>query len=265
MDLGLPLAEEFQNHLILLAYYYLPDNTSGVQRAVRLAKYLPRNGFRCHVISSSHPAELTCIAGVAHVPNEQIGRSSAVWLGRVATFVQRFLPYNEQLPWVPHASSPLLPVQYREYRYNDPPSPAFPPAAILSPAPTFPETKTSPLPNKGAASFPEAPPTKLPRAPQPPRPPAASESNRGKDSTQPGERARTASPDRSRSKPQHSPGAKRAAGSPGLARSVAPKPPARLLSGSRPQRGLSPATTAPSGLIAVSLTPRSALHAPHFS
>src|ERR1035438_2376003 len=103
MDLGLPLAEEFQNHLILLAYYYLPDNTSGVQRAVRLAKYLPRNGFRCHVISSSHPAELTCIAGVAHVPNEQIGRSSAVWLGRVATFVQRFLPYNEQLPWVPHA------------------------------------------------------------------------------------------------------------------------------------------------------------------
>jgi glycosyltransferase involved in cell wall biosynthesis len=84
--------------VILLAYYYLPDNTSGVQRAVRLAKYLPADGSRCYVVCSSHAGKLTGNPGVLHVPAAGAG---ARW-SRLADTVQRFLPYNEQLPWVPH-------------------------------------------------------------------------------------------------------------------------------------------------------------------
>ena len=85
--------------LILLAYYYLPDNTSGVQRAVRLAKYLPRRGCPTTVICSGHAGE-TPLPNVLHVPRGGMPPAQrAAW----AAALQRVLPYNEQLPWVPHA------------------------------------------------------------------------------------------------------------------------------------------------------------------
>jgi glycosyltransferase involved in cell wall biosynthesis len=95
----LPTAEK---NLILLAFYYLPDNTSGVQRAVRLAKYLPSVGSRCYVVCSSHAGVLADRPEVVHVPKQdppqEVQRKSGF-----AERIQRLLPYNEQLPWVPHA------------------------------------------------------------------------------------------------------------------------------------------------------------------
>jgi glycosyltransferase involved in cell wall biosynthesis len=85
--------------VILLAYYYLPDNTSGVQRAVRFGKYLPTDGSHCYVICSSHAGDLADNPDVLHVPS---GAASTRW-SAVAAILQRILPYNEQLPWVPHA------------------------------------------------------------------------------------------------------------------------------------------------------------------
>ena len=89
-------------NLLLLAYYFLPTNTSGVQRAVRLAKYLPECGVPTSVIASSSSGELPD-SGIYHVPNRATMNSPARLLGRIAQAVQRILPYNEQLPWVPHA------------------------------------------------------------------------------------------------------------------------------------------------------------------
>lgn len=91
--------------LILLAYYYLPDNTSGVQRAVRLAKYLPRHGYDTTVVCSSHAGELPGAPGIVHVPSQATLWQHANRWSRLAAWVQRLLPYNEQLPWVPHAIS----------------------------------------------------------------------------------------------------------------------------------------------------------------
>lgn len=94
--------ETEEQNLILLAYYYLPDNTSGVQRATRLAKYLPANGSHCYVVCSSHAGTLADAPDVVHVPKAD-APPGARRQSRLAETIQRFLPYNEQLPWVPHA------------------------------------------------------------------------------------------------------------------------------------------------------------------
>lgn len=102
----MPPAAEPHSHeksLILLAYYYLPDNTSGVQRAVRLAKYLPQHGYNTNVVCSSHAGELGNATDVIHVPSKSNPLPQANFWSRWARRTQRILPYNEQLPWVPHA------------------------------------------------------------------------------------------------------------------------------------------------------------------
>jgi len=89
------------HRVILLAYYFPPDNTSGVQRAVRIAKYLPHFGFQTDVVTSSHagidagrPGAFYAPTGDSHAPEYQ------QVLARIA---QRVAPYNERIEWVPHA------------------------------------------------------------------------------------------------------------------------------------------------------------------
>jgi hypothetical protein len=90
-------------HFLLFAYYYPPWNTSGVQRATRIAKYLPESGYVPHVICSSAEGIPENAPGVHHVPNP----ATEAEAGRASRWAERFqravLPYNEQLPWVPHA------------------------------------------------------------------------------------------------------------------------------------------------------------------
>jgi len=90
-------------NILLLAYYYLPQITSGVQRAVRFAKYLPRSGYPTFVVCSNPGEGVSPLPRVAHVPNQATRIPKNSRLERLAVRVQRFLPYNEQLPWAPHA------------------------------------------------------------------------------------------------------------------------------------------------------------------
>ncbi len=87
--------------VILFAYYYLPDNTSGVQRAVRIARYLPQFGFDTVVIASSHAGIEPRQPNVEHVPTVESHASRRQ--EALARFAQRIAPYNERLEWVPHA------------------------------------------------------------------------------------------------------------------------------------------------------------------
>jgi glycosyltransferase involved in cell wall biosynthesis len=98
--------------VIIIAYYYLPDNTSGVQRAVRMAKYLPLYGLDPIVIASSHAGVKPALASVEYVPlpGNHASRHKEV-LARVA---QRIAPYNERLEWVPHAIHAAKMVMARE-------------------------------------------------------------------------------------------------------------------------------------------------------
>jgi glycosyltransferase involved in cell wall biosynthesis len=89
---------------LLLAYYFLPENTSGVQRAVRFHKYLPESGYRTTVIASSHAGDECRMDRVVHAPNAETRAGWAPVRQAQAQFIQRrFLPYHEKLEWVPHA------------------------------------------------------------------------------------------------------------------------------------------------------------------
>lgn len=43
-----------ERHLLLIAYHFPPRGGSGVQRALKLARYLPQSGWRAHVICAGH-------------------------------------------------------------------------------------------------------------------------------------------------------------------------------------------------------------------
>src|SRR5260370_35889800 len=90
--------------VILLAYYYPPENTSALTRAVRIARYLPCDAHNCYVVCSSHKGEDSSIQDVFHVPSSATQTPGADRFAKLAAWTQRiFFPYNEQLPWVPHA------------------------------------------------------------------------------------------------------------------------------------------------------------------
>ncbi|HLI86854.1 MAG TPA: glycosyltransferase [Bryobacteraceae bacterium] len=72
-----------------------------MQRAARLAKYLPRCGVDLHVIASSHAGTDPARPGTLYVPAPKLHTAPA-WEA-TARFVQRIVPYNECLEWAAHA------------------------------------------------------------------------------------------------------------------------------------------------------------------
>lgn len=97
--------------VILFAYYYLPDNTSGVQRAVRIAKYLPEFGFDPIVIAGTRGGIAT-LPNVEHVPRD--GHYAPRHRVTMARFLQRIAPYNECLEWASHALNEAKRVKAQE-------------------------------------------------------------------------------------------------------------------------------------------------------
>jgi glycosyltransferase involved in cell wall biosynthesis len=97
---------------ILLAYYFPPDNTSGVQRAARLAKYLPRCGVDLRVIASNHAGTDVTRRDTVYVPSPDV-RAAPGWES-LARFLQRIVPYNERLEWMPHALAAAYRIAERE-------------------------------------------------------------------------------------------------------------------------------------------------------
>ena len=89
------------NQVILLAFAFPPENISGAKRPFRFAKYLPQHGYNVSVITASGNGE-----GGSNIHTApHVGDSSGVKHARTAAaFIQRwFMPYNDQLPWVPAA------------------------------------------------------------------------------------------------------------------------------------------------------------------
>jgi hypothetical protein len=69
---------------------------------MRMARYLPENGYAPHVICSSASGTLPDPA-VSHVPSPATELKAANASRWAARFQRALLPYNEQLPWMPHA------------------------------------------------------------------------------------------------------------------------------------------------------------------
>jgi hypothetical protein len=90
-------------NLIIFAYYYRPSVVSGVQRISRFVRFLPEFGYTPYIICSSMFGISPDLTNVLYVPNEATERTARLQ-SRIAGRLQRaVLPYNEELPWVPHA------------------------------------------------------------------------------------------------------------------------------------------------------------------
>jgi glycosyltransferase involved in cell wall biosynthesis len=90
--------------ILLIAYHFRSTSESGATRPRRFAKYLSESGKSIHVITNGSPGEsserVCCTAAGAG------GGRGVEFSERVAAAIERrFLPYNEALPWVPHAVS----------------------------------------------------------------------------------------------------------------------------------------------------------------
>lgn len=89
--------------LLMLAYYFPPQNASGAMRPARFAKYLPQFGYTPAVISLAAPGQQDAL-GIHPVPAERAVPPMTALATRAAQLLESAcLPYNDRLPWVPHA------------------------------------------------------------------------------------------------------------------------------------------------------------------
>lgn len=84
--------------VVMLAYYFPPLNESGALRPYRFAKYLPESGLKAKVVTGSprdggDGQDVVC-------PTKADG---AMWWRLLAAALQRILPHNDELQWIPGA------------------------------------------------------------------------------------------------------------------------------------------------------------------
>ncbi len=92
---SLPEQSASQHGLLMIAYWYPPENESGALRPYRFCKYLPQHGYWPHVVSANHDVETQ---GVLRTPGNAYRASSLSRLFWRA--VQRLAPYNDRLEWI---------------------------------------------------------------------------------------------------------------------------------------------------------------------
>jgi len=91
--------------LLMLTYAFPPDRVSGVTRPGYFARYLPEYGYRVRVIAARGEGQPESYGDLLRVP---VTRSSALVSAGSKLFgwLQRWgLPYDDRLPWVPHAAA----------------------------------------------------------------------------------------------------------------------------------------------------------------
>jgi len=89
--------------ILMLAYWYPPENESGALRPFRFCKYLPMYGFESLVVAASSAGTTPEAGRVYRVPdarNEGRMANAIAWMTRM---LEHVLPYNDRLEWVPHA------------------------------------------------------------------------------------------------------------------------------------------------------------------
>jgi Glycosyl transferase 4-like domain len=90
--------------LLMLAYYYPPENASGALRPFRFVKYLRKQGYRPEVVSRGTAASQESCKQVHRTSSPEYGsRFTAAAAGMIRVLERTILPYNDQLPWIPYA------------------------------------------------------------------------------------------------------------------------------------------------------------------
>lgn len=89
--------------ILILAAAFPPDRFSGAKRPFRLSKYLPACGYPTHVVTACRESHTLGWPNV-HIAPAVLPAADVVRTSRILETIQRrLLPYNDQLPWVPHA------------------------------------------------------------------------------------------------------------------------------------------------------------------
>jgi hypothetical protein len=89
--------------ILLLAYRFPPEIASGAARPYRFYKYLPEYGYDCEVVTSG-VQPVSEPRNIHRAPAETNHLKSIRGASFACAQLQRWLlPYNEQLPWLPHA------------------------------------------------------------------------------------------------------------------------------------------------------------------
>jgi glycosyltransferase involved in cell wall biosynthesis len=89
--------------VLILATAFPPELLSGSKRPFRMAKYLPGCGYSTHVVTASHES---CTLGWRNVHVAPVAKPApdVVRASYILEKIQRYcLPYNDRLPWIPHA------------------------------------------------------------------------------------------------------------------------------------------------------------------
>jgi glycosyltransferase involved in cell wall biosynthesis len=91
------------SHLLVFAYYFPPQNESGSQRPFRFVKHLARRGYLAHVVTRDSDGGPSPWQHVIPTYNHDARHG---WPGLACAsirWLERILPYRDQLPWMPHA------------------------------------------------------------------------------------------------------------------------------------------------------------------
>jgi glycosyltransferase involved in cell wall biosynthesis len=82
--------------VLLVAYWYPPENESGALRPARFTKYLPRYGFRAHILS----APLSSGRELARNVHRTAVLAPRGWRALLDQTLLRLAPYNDRLEWI---------------------------------------------------------------------------------------------------------------------------------------------------------------------
>lgn len=86
--------------VLLAAYWYPPENTSGAARPWRFARYLSRFGFEPRVVAAPFDGPDSSDWRLRRTAPAGFSDRARRW-SRMAALAQRYLvPYNDRLPWV---------------------------------------------------------------------------------------------------------------------------------------------------------------------
>jgi chorismate-pyruvate lyase len=93
------------NGVLVLAFYYPPENESGAQRAFRFVKYLRKQGYLPQVVTRHKPGgQCSDHVHATPAPGSE-GALVKVAESSIRLLERTILPYSDQLPWVPAATA----------------------------------------------------------------------------------------------------------------------------------------------------------------
>lgn len=99
--------------LLLITYTFPPDGTAAAVRPGQLYDYLPKLGYEPIVIASSFEGAASDCESIRRVPEPRPSWQARRASKLAGAFMRHFAPYNDRLPWVPHAISAAMDVMRR--------------------------------------------------------------------------------------------------------------------------------------------------------